>query len=251
MKIRKISVDELIPAEYNPRKDLQPGDDEYEKLRKSIREFGYVEPIVMNERTGRVVGGHQRLKVLKEEGYNEVDVIVVDFDESREKALNIALNKISGEWDESKLKDLLIEIDTGEFDIEVTGFDETEIADLIEVPAAEAESSYTDKIQIPTYEPKEETKPDVSELYDMDKASDLIRKIEQSDISAKDKEFLKLAAYRHVVFDYHRIAEYYAHSDPKVQELMEDSALVIIDYGKAIEQGFIDFVTDVMEEIDD
>lgn len=131
MEIRKMKISDLLPADYNPRKDLQPGDPEYEKLKRSIEEFGYVEPIVWNKRTGRVVGGHQRLKVLKELGSTEVECSIVDLDEDREKALNIALNKIEGDWDLPKLKDLLEEIDTGLLDIEVTGFDLEEIEQLM------------------------------------------------------------------------------------------------------------------------
>lgn len=131
MDIREMSVNELIPAEYNPRKDLRPGDKEYEKLRKSIQEFGYVETIIWNERTGRLVGGHQRLKVMKDLGYEKVTVSVVDLDEQKEKALNIALNKIEGDWDKNLLKDLLAEIDTGDFDMELTGFDDDELEKLM------------------------------------------------------------------------------------------------------------------------
>ena len=96
MNIEKISVEKLLPAKYNPRKDLQPGDPEFEKLKRSITEFGYVEPIIWNKRTGVVIGGHQRLKVLQHLGYTEVDCVVLDIDEQKEKALNVALNKISG-----------------------------------------------------------------------------------------------------------------------------------------------------------
>ncbi|MGR9527666.1 ParB N-terminal domain-containing protein (plasmid) [Priestia megaterium] len=131
MKVLTKKLDDLVPAPYNPRKKLKPGDKEYEKLRKSIKEFGYADPIVWNERTGYVVGGHQRVAVLKDLGYEEVDVSVVDLEPSKEKALNLALNKISGTWDEELLKDLLIEIDTGEFDIELTGFDDGEIEKLM------------------------------------------------------------------------------------------------------------------------
>jgi len=131
MEIRKIPIDQINPTEYNPRKDLQPDDPEYEKLKKSIREFGLVEPLVWNKRTGNLIGGHQRLKILIENGIKEVDVSVVDLPENKEKALNIALNKIQGDWDLLKLKDLFQEIDTGEFDIEITGFDDEEIEDLI------------------------------------------------------------------------------------------------------------------------
>jgi ParB-like chromosome segregation protein Spo0J len=131
MIIQKIPINKINPARYNPRKDLQPGDPEYEKIKRSIMEFDLVEPLVINKKTGNLVGGHQRLKVLKELGKTEVDVVIVDLSESREKALNVALNKAQGEWDLPKLKDLLQELDTGEFDIGITGFDEDEIEDLI------------------------------------------------------------------------------------------------------------------------
>jgi len=131
MEIRKMPIDQLNPAAYNPRKDLQPGDPEYEKLKRSIQEFDLVEPLVWNERTGRLVGGHQRLKVLQDLGYTEIEVSVVDLPEDKEKVLNIALNKIQGDWDYPKLKDLLEELDTGAFDLELTGFDIEEIEDLM------------------------------------------------------------------------------------------------------------------------
>jgi len=92
MNIEKIGADLLQPAKYNPRKDLKPGDAEYEKIKRSIEEFGYVEPVIWNKTTGNVVGGHQRLKVLLELGQSEVDCVVVELDEQREKALNVALN---------------------------------------------------------------------------------------------------------------------------------------------------------------
>jgi len=128
MKIEKMKVSDLKYAPYNPRKI---DDKELAKLKRSISEFGYVEPIVWNERTGFVVGGNQRLKALRELGIEEVDVVVVDLDDAKEKALNVALNKISGEWDFIKLKDVLTDIDTGDFDIELTGFDLDEIENLI------------------------------------------------------------------------------------------------------------------------
>jgi len=128
MKIQSMKVSDLKFAPYNPRKIA---DKELAKLKRSISEFGYVEPIVWNKRTGFVVGGNQRLKILRELAIEEVDVVVVDLDDAKEKALNVALNKISGEWDFPKLKDVLTDIDTGDFDIELTGFDLDEIADLI------------------------------------------------------------------------------------------------------------------------
>ncbi len=130
MQIEKRVVADLKAAEYNPRKDLKPGDAEYEKLKRSIQEFGYVEPVIWNKRTGVVVGGHQRLKVMKDLGYTEVDCVVVDLDEAKEKALNIALNKISGEWDNDLLASLLKDLDGSGYDITLTGFDLAEAQEL-------------------------------------------------------------------------------------------------------------------------
>lgn len=130
MQIEKRAVAELKAAEYNPRKDLKPGDAEYEKLKRSILEFGYVEPVIWNKRTGVVVGGHQRLKVMKDLGYTEVDCVIVDLDEAKEKALNIALNKISGEWDNDLLASLLKDLDGSGYDITLTGFDLAEAQEL-------------------------------------------------------------------------------------------------------------------------
>lgn len=130
MQIEKKPVDELKAADYNPRKDLKPGDSEYEKLKRSIEEFGYVEPVIWNKRTGTVVGGHQRLKVMKDLGYEEVDCVVVDLDEKKEKALNVALNKISGEWDNTLLANLLKDLDDSGYDLTFTGFDLAEAQEL-------------------------------------------------------------------------------------------------------------------------
>ena len=124
------SIDDLNPAEYNPRKRLQPGDEEYERLKTSIETFGYVDPIIINA-DGTVIGGHQRLFVLRDLGYSEADVAVVDLSKADEKALNIALNKISGEWDEEKLAEIFAELDAEGYDLSLTGFDEDELAGLL------------------------------------------------------------------------------------------------------------------------
>lgn len=130
MIFEKKNVAELLPADYNPRKDLKPGDAEYEKLKRSIEQFGYVEPVIWNKTTGRVVGGHQRLKVLMDMGMTEVDCVVVEMDEDKEKALNIALNKISGDWDKDKLALLIADLQGADFDVSLTGFEPAEIDDL-------------------------------------------------------------------------------------------------------------------------
>lgn len=135
MIIEKKNTADLLPADYNPRKDLKPGDAEYEKLKRSIEQFGYVEPIIWNKTTGRVVGGHQRLKVLIDLGLTEVDCVVVEMSEDKEKALNIALNKISGEWDKDKLALLIADLQGADFDVSLTGFDPAELDDLLDIGA--------------------------------------------------------------------------------------------------------------------
>jgi len=132
MDIQILKLAKLKPAKYNPRKDLKPGDSEYEKLKKSILEFNAVEPIIWNKKSGNIVGGHQRVKILKELGYKETEVSVVDLPEDKEKALNLALNKIQGDWDFPMLKEILLELDTGAFDMEITGFNEDEIKELVD-----------------------------------------------------------------------------------------------------------------------
>ncbi|MFA5411287.1 MAG: DNA modification methylase [Candidatus Omnitrophota bacterium] len=129
--IELVSITEINPAPYNPRKDLKPSDPEYQKLKRSITTFGYVELGVWNKRTKNLISGHQRLKILKELGITDVQVIVVDLSPTQEKALNIALNKIRGDWDEEKLYKILDELNhLPDFDLELTGFDFPEFSQL-------------------------------------------------------------------------------------------------------------------------
>ena len=130
MIIRKVPVTDINPAEYNPRKDLKPGDPAYEKLKRSMTEFGYVEPIIWNEETGNIVGGHQRYKVLVAEGHTEVECVIVKMSPEREKALNVALNKVTGDWEFEALADLIKDLEAQDFDVTLTGFDAAEIEDL-------------------------------------------------------------------------------------------------------------------------
>ena len=128
-ELKMLPVDVLKPAEYNPRKKLKPGDKEYEKIKNSIEEFGFADPLVVNADM-TIIGGHQRLTVAKNLGYTEVPCAVVDIDKTREKALNIALNKITGAWDETMLADLLRDLEASDFNTSFTGFDPPEIEQL-------------------------------------------------------------------------------------------------------------------------
>lgn len=130
MNIQKIEIGKLKPADYNPRKDLKPEDEEYQKIKKSIIEFGYVDPIIVNTDM-TVIGGHQRLKVLKDLGYTVIECNMVDLDKNKEKALNIALNKITGEWDNKKLEELIAELKEADIDMDITGFSFDEVDDIL------------------------------------------------------------------------------------------------------------------------
>ena len=125
MEIVKVDINELISPEYNPR---QITDDEMEKLKNSIKEFGYIAPIIVNKHNNHIVGGNQRYEALKSLGYTDVDVIFIDEpDLNHEKALNIALNKISGEWDNEKLTQIFKDMKVEGFDLELSGFGDFEL----------------------------------------------------------------------------------------------------------------------------
>ncbi len=131
MKLQKVPVEKLKPAKYNPRKDLKPGDPAYEKIKRSMTTYGYVDPVIWNEVTGKIVGGHQRYKVLVAEGVKEIDCVVVHIENPQdEKALNIALNKAVGEWEPKALADLLSDLQLSGYDLGATGFDAAEVDDL-------------------------------------------------------------------------------------------------------------------------
>ena len=129
MKFKKLKIADLRHAAYNPRKALKPGDSEYEKIKNSIAEFGYVEPVIVNSDM-TIIGGHQRVTVLQDLGYSEIDCIVIEIDKTKEKALNIALNKITGEWNKELLADLIADLQDSDIDVGVTGFEPPEIEQL-------------------------------------------------------------------------------------------------------------------------
>lgn len=224
MDIRKIHISKINPAPYNPRVDLQPGDPDYEKLKRSIEEFGYVEPIVWNERTGNLVGGHQRYKILVEEqGSTEVDVSVVSLDETKEKALNLALNKISGAWDEEKLAQVLADLQESELDISLSGFDDQEVTELL--------SEYLD-IQV--------EEPVVDDDFDIQQALDEIK-----DPETKQGDIWRLGRHLLMCGD--------STSPEDVQTLMgrDKAALVVTDppYNVALKSDSVELAADGRESI--
>ncbi len=158
LKVLPVSV--LKPAEYNPRKKLKKGDKEYEKIKNSIEEFGFADPLVVNADM-TIIGGHQRLTVAMDLGYTEVPCAVVDIDKVREKALNIALNKITGTWDEQMLADLLTDLKEADYDLDWTGFEAAEVEQLFS-------NIYDKKVKEDDFDVDEELKqPVFSRLGDL------------------------------------------------------------------------------------
>jgi site-specific DNA-methyltransferase (adenine-specific) len=131
LTIKKMKIADLNPAKYNPRKELKPGDKEFEKLKNSIEHFGYVELIVVNTANhNTVISGHQRLNVLKYLNVDEIECVTVEMNETEEKALNIAMNKVSGEWNEQLLADLIVDLQSVDFNVDLTGFEAPEVEQL-------------------------------------------------------------------------------------------------------------------------
>jgi hypothetical protein len=229
-KIERRKVSDLKFYPGNPRKISK---EMLEKLKNSIREFGAVEPLVVNTKN-EVIGGNQRLKALQELGIEEVDCIVVDLPKSKEKALNIALNKIQGEFDEDLLKSFLADIELP--DLDLTGLDE----ELEWLKEEKEKTIYTTKISTIHYEPRG-IKPNLSELYDDTKYKELLNEINNANIPDDIKYFLQLASTRFIKFYFSKIADFYAHSDKEIQQLFEKLALVIVDFNNAIANGLVEF----------
>ena len=164
MNFIKKNINELRYADYNPRKKLTPEDKEYQKIKRSIEEFGYVDPIIINK-DNTIIGGHQRVTVLKDLGYEEINVIQIDIDKTKEKALNIALNKITGSWDYALLGDLLLDLDSLNYDLEITGFDLDEIEGIMAPLGLEEEKEVIEDDFDCT--PPEEPKAKYGDIYQL------------------------------------------------------------------------------------
>lgn len=216
----------------NPNNPRIIKNDKFKKLVKSIQEFPEMlklRPIVVDE-DFMVLGGNMRLKASKDAGLKEVWIEIAEgLTEEQKKEFIVKDNVGFGEWEWDMLANEWDSVQLAEWGLDVwENLDDTK----------EDENTYTQKIETPKYEPTGD-KPTEEELYNEDKVKELIKKIGLSNATKDEKEFLIKAAYRHTVFNYKNIAEFYVHSSKEIQELMEDSALVIIDFKKAIEGGYI------------
>jgi hypothetical protein len=223
----KVKINEIHSNVKNPRVIKN---DKFKKLVKSIKEFPEMlelRPIVVDE-NNLILGGNMRHKACIEAGLKEVPIKIAKGLTIEQKQEFIIKDNVGyGEWDWDILGNEWQSNELDEWGLDVWQ----------EEPQEDIEK-YTGKIETPKYEPTGE-KPKINKLYDTEKVDKIIDKIKSLKLNKTEEAFLIYAAYRHTVFNYKNIAEYYIHSDKVIQELMEDSALVIIDFEKAIEGGYI------------
>lgn len=237
MNIEYVPLTDIKPYEKNAKKHPEK---QVEYIANSIKEFGWKQPLVVDE-NGEIIIGHGRYFAAKKLKLDAVPCIYArDLSEQQIKALRLADNKTNeSEWDLG-----LLDIELGDiFDLDMSdfGFDDE--------PDGIGGGKYEGKIVTPIYEIKGDM-PKVYELVDTAKTTELIAEIEDADIDDDIKDFLRYAAYRHLSFRYDKVAEFYAWQPPEVQKLMEDSGLVIIDVNAAIENGFVKLTERLQELID-
>lgn len=242
--------------------------DNYQRLKKQIVELGFSEPFSVwkQGKSHNVLNGHQRLRTIREmikEGWAcpPVPVNMVEAKSLKEaKRKVLALASQYGNLNRQGLYEFIIENDFSPTDLmENFSFPEVDFptfnVEFFDKPGGSGGGEgervdYSKKIEAPIYEPKGEC-PVLEALVDVTKFEVLSSRVEKAKIPKPVKEFLLHAATRHIVFDYQEIAEYYAHADKKVQALMEESALVIIDFKKAIEYGFVKLSKNLAEAYKD
>jgi hypothetical protein len=251
MQLESIPIEWLVFDPNNARKHSQKNLD---AIKGSLTKFGQQKPIVVDQKNV-IIAGNGTVAAAKDLGWKEIKAVRSTLEGFMQSAFAIADNRTAelAEWDFDVLKESLNSLDMEGFDISGIGFTDADL-DFIGENSAVGENGknseggvdYTTKIAAPIYEPKG-PKPRIGDMFDLTKFQALQEEINNSKLSEDEKEFLRYASARHIVFDYQSIAEYYAHSPAPVQDLMERSALVIIDFDKAIENGFVKMSKDLAE----
>jgi hypothetical protein len=221
-------------------------------ISESLKSHGQYRPIVYQQSTGRILAGNHTWKAAKALGWKEIAATPIVCDDQQALRILLVDNRTNdlSTYDQSELVELLKELSDTEMELLGTGYDGDDldqfIADL-EGAVDPSENPYVQHAKIPQYEITGE-KPPISKLVDQTKTKQLIEQINHAELPDDIKEFLKIAATRHYVFDYGRIAEFYAHQPADIQRLMEQSVLVIIDVDDAIANGYARF-SETIEEL--
>ena len=245
MKIERRRIEDL---QLDPDNAREHDDANLEAIKSSLGKFGQRKPIVVAD--GVVIAGNGTMLAAQALGWKEIDTVSADdLDELERKAYAIADNRTAelAKWNQEKLSQALADItEIGDELGEASGFDHEAIVDLVSQELGEfsgessddPENPYTHKIEPPVYEPRGDC-PSFDQLLERTRYRALVQEIKSADLSEDVEDFLLMAATRHLRFDYEQVAEFYCHASPEVQRLMEDSALVIIDFDRAIELGYV------------
>jgi len=230
-------VDKLVPYAKNPKEHNKK---QIEKLVEAIKRVGWGDPILVCPETNEILAGHGRLMAGQKLGLKKVPIVYAPKGMTDEQKADMVISA-------NKLGEM-----TGYNDYLEQLMNDYNLAyDYYGMKMKQAvENLYTDKINIPQYEIHPEKDVSLDDLCDDRKTQELLGRIEIANIPDDIKAFLRYSAYRHLVFNYANIAEYYARADKDVQTLMEDSALVIIDYQDAIRNGYVELQTAVNSLID-
>lgn len=235
---------------YRPLKDLTPyarnarthSEEQVLQLAESIKEFGWTNPVLIDDH-GQIIAGHGRVLAAEVLDIQLVpSIMLTGLTDEQKRAYRLADNRLplNAGWDSELLKLEVTDLLDADFKLSLTGFTRQEIDELLVVfePSDDEGDPYTTKIDTPVYEPSEIV-PAVGELYDEEKTRRLQSRIRKAGLPVEVEKFLMSAAERHTVFNFNKIADYYASAEAEIQALFEESALVIIDYEKAIENGFV------------
>ena len=252
MELETVAIESLILDSQNARKHSNRNLD---AIKASLSKFGQRKPIVVHNNI--VIAGNGTLEAAKSLGWTEIEVSVCpsDWDTDTAKAYALADNRSAelAEWDSSELISQLVDLDKNGWDVGELGFTSEDVKEMQkgEQIFGDEENAYTSVVNIPQYEVVGD-EPTIVELCNTQKTDALKMEILAANLSKDLADFLLLAANRHTIFNYKKIAEYYPHATPEIQKLMEKSALVIIDINDAIHYGYVDFMDELnrLEKVD-
>lgn len=246
----ELPADQFQANPYNPRTHPEV---QRRAVESSLNELGWIAPVIVNKTTGHVVDGHERIWQALGNGNASVPYVEVELTEQEEKLALMTYDYITlmAEYDRVMLETLQQQIEEDTALDDVIGQMAKEFITIEpDSDLSDSEHRYSRKIDIPIYKPSS-VEPKISDMFDFSKTDALIKRIQASNLAQYEKDFLTIAAYRHTVFNYAKIADFYAHGSPERQRLMEDSALVIIDFDRALELGYTKLTEDIARMVGD
>ena len=253
VEIKSVPISGLA---YDPNNARKHSPQNLKAIATSLNKFGQRKPVVVHN--GVIIAGNGTVEAARSLNWTEIIIteVPIDWDITTAKAFAIADNRTAelAEWDTPVLVEQLLEMEDEGFNLKEFGFDDG-IMESLQKDIDEAndmqQQTYSNKMNVPQYEIVGE-EPLLSELFNSSKADNLKQQILDANLPNDIKEFLLIATNRHIIFDYQKVAEFYPHQTFEIQQLMEESALVIIDADDAIRNGYANFLTTIeqLEELD-